>query len=532
MAALPLDGPIRILEVGGGTGATTQAILARLPQERIALYSFTDVAPGLVAKARGRFGENGWFAASTFDLEADAGAQGVGGDYDVIVAANVLHATRDLTRTLTRLRGLLRPGGSLVALEGAGPQGWIDLVFGMTKGWWAFEDGEARGGHPMPERDGWSALLKGAGFDAGLSGADAAGLLARQTVILARPSQALDWSVVGAHDDLSRGLAAALGGRELSLDALGIEAGPEAGAAVLVAPSPAATSIEEVAGALDILRLAALDAATDCSRMAIVTRGAFEGDMAAAAAWGLGRGIAAEYPQLRLLSIDIDAGMDDAEAASAVAEALACDDGEDQIRIGRTGRSVARLQAVEPRAAKPVALDPDGVHVVTGGFGGLGLASASRLVALGARKLLLIGRSPPSEAARKAIAQLLDDGATVLCKIADVARREEVDVIFAGLHERVAGVLHCAGSLDDRPLALLDAKSFAGLLGAKAGGCVNLERHCPDAAYFVVYSSAIGLVGAAGQANHIAANAMLDAFALRRREAGLPGASLAFAAWS
>lgn len=531
LAALPEDGPIRILEVGAGTGATTQAILARLPQERVALYRFTDIAPGLVSKARLRFGQNGWFAASTFDLDADVEAEGIGGDYDIIVAANVLHATRDLTRTLSRLRGLLRPGGALVALEGAGPQGWVDLVFGMTKGWWAFEDHEARGGHPMPRRNDWLALLRAAGFDAGLSDADTAGLVARQTVIVARPSRAPTWSVIGTQDDLSQGIAAVIG------DGSGDHAMVARGGAVLVAPRSAGKETDEdfidtVAGTLDEIRRVALDAAAISSRMALVTCGAFDGDMAAAAAWGLGRAIAAEYPKLRLISIDVDPAMDRAAAAAAVAEALASDDFEDQVRIGPAGRAVARLQAVEPCRTQPVAIERDGLHVVTGGFGGLGLASAARLVALGARRLLLVGRSPPSVEAQAAIAQLVSAGAAVRCEIADVARPKEVDAIFSGLDERVAGILHCAGSLDDRSLALLDAKSFAGLLGPKAGGCANLERHCPDADYFVMYSSAIGLVGAAGQANHIAANAMLDAFAVRRREAGLPAASLAFAAWS
>ena len=66
------------------------------------------------------------------------------GDYDVIIASNVIHATADLRQTLERVRRLLVPGGLLVMLEVTAPQRWFDLTVGLTEGWWAYTDHDLR----------------------------------------------------------------------------------------------------------------------------------------------------------------------------------------------------------------------------------------------------------------------------------------------------------------------------------------------------------------------------------------------------
>ena len=102
-----------------------------------------------------------------------------------MIAANVLHATRDLEESLAHCRRLLAPSGILVAMEETEPQGWLDLTFGLLPGWWRFEDAY-RPHHPLAPREVWSRVLADAGFSEPSFVDNAAG----SVVIVARgPSQ-------------------------------------------------------------------------------------------------------------------------------------------------------------------------------------------------------------------------------------------------------------------------------------------------------------------------------------------------------
>jgi SAM-dependent methyltransferase len=121
VTALPRGRRLRVLEVGGGTGGTTAWLAPALPADATE-YLFTDVGPLLVAQARERFAGHPFMEFQTLDLEQELSAQGLEGRrFDVIVAANVVHATADLRRTLRSLRDLLAPGGMLLMLEVAAP---------------------------------------------------------------------------------------------------------------------------------------------------------------------------------------------------------------------------------------------------------------------------------------------------------------------------------------------------------------------------------------------------------------------------
>ncbi|WP_134324086.1 class I SAM-dependent methyltransferase [Cumulibacter soli] len=106
----------RVMEIGAGTGATTQHIIARL--DTSVRYDFSDVGDYFLRMARERWGARAGFAATRYDLRQDCSAQGVEpGSVDVLVAANVLHNGPNATATLRDLRRLLRPGGHLVMIE-------------------------------------------------------------------------------------------------------------------------------------------------------------------------------------------------------------------------------------------------------------------------------------------------------------------------------------------------------------------------------------------------------------------------------
>ena len=118
-------------------------------------------------RAREKFAPHAFMRFQTLDLEKTPAAQGLAdGAFDVIIAANVVHATRDLRLTLQRLRSLLAPGGELLMLEVAGLERWIDISFGLTDGWWGFDDTALRADYPLLSRPAWLELL-GSLLDAG-----------------------------------------------------------------------------------------------------------------------------------------------------------------------------------------------------------------------------------------------------------------------------------------------------------------------------------------------------------------------------
>ena len=157
--AWPADRPIRILEVGAGTGGTTAHVLPALPLGR-AHYLFTDLSPLFLARAKAKFADFQNVSFQLLNLEDDLSAQGLSSNsFDIIIASNVIHATADVTRTLASMRRLLAPGGWLLMLEVTRPQRWFDITFGLTDGWWRFRDHDLRTRYPLLSRAEWKRLL-------------------------------------------------------------------------------------------------------------------------------------------------------------------------------------------------------------------------------------------------------------------------------------------------------------------------------------------------------------------------------------
>jgi NADPH:quinone reductase-like Zn-dependent oxidoreductase/acyl carrier protein len=179
---------------------------------------------------------------------------------------------------------------------------------------------------------------------------------------------------------------------------------------------------------------------------------------------------------------------------------------------------------------------PDATYLITGGLGGLGLAVAQWLVARGARHLALVGRRAPSPAAEDTLAALRAE-ASVHVFAADMADEMEVLRVLATLHTSappLRGVVHAAGVLDDGLLMQQTWARFRTVLAPKVDGAWLLDRHTRHLAldWFVLFSSASALLGAVGQANYAAANAVLDALAHQRQASGLPALSINWGAWS
>lgn len=156
---------LRVLEAGAGTGGTTAALLARAPVGQVD-YQFTDVSSAFLDRARERFGARGDVGFGLFDLEKPPADQGhADASFDLIVAANALHAVRDLPLALRRLHDLLRPGGVLMLVETTKPLPWFDITTGLIEGWRHFED-TLRRDSPLLSPDAWCDALRDAGYAA------------------------------------------------------------------------------------------------------------------------------------------------------------------------------------------------------------------------------------------------------------------------------------------------------------------------------------------------------------------------------
>ena len=161
----PDDRRLRVLEIGAGTGGTTSHILPQLPGTQTE-YTFTDVSDIFTSFAKEKFQRFGFLRYATLDIEHDPLSQGfAANEYDLVIAANVLHATSDLGRTLAHVKGLLAPGGALIMLEGTAPLRFLDLTFGLTEGWWKFSDHGLRPSYPLISADAWKAVLVDSGFE-------------------------------------------------------------------------------------------------------------------------------------------------------------------------------------------------------------------------------------------------------------------------------------------------------------------------------------------------------------------------------
>lgn len=164
VAELGLQKPgLKVLEIGGGTASASLPILSRTQSQGgnlIAKYDFTDISTGFFATAKAHLAEfSSIVSYKALDIERDVVSQGLEeGAYDIIVACNVIHATKSIGDSVSNARKLLRPGGTLILMEITQDQLYYGLIFGAFAGWWAGA-GEGRRFSPLLTRAAWSQKL-------------------------------------------------------------------------------------------------------------------------------------------------------------------------------------------------------------------------------------------------------------------------------------------------------------------------------------------------------------------------------------
>ncbi len=266
--------------------------------------------------------------------------------------------------------------------------------------------------------------------------------------------------------------------------------------------------------------------------------------------WGLGRVAGAEHPALWGGLIDLDLALVPAAAAEMLYGELTAASEDNEVALGPKERCVLRLAPAEAAPAQDRQLRRDAAYLVTGGLGGLGLLAAQRLAELGARRLVLMGRTalpprsqwvnvdPGSRTGQQvaAVRRMEALGTSVHLAAVDVGDEAQMAAFMAQYEAEgwpaIRGVVHAAGTVRDRLLADLTWAEMAEVLHAKMAGSWLLHTLLPDLDFFVVFSSLGALLGQPGQGNYAAANAFADTLVEQRRRAGYSGLSINWGPWS
>jgi NAD(P)-dependent dehydrogenase (short-subunit alcohol dehydrogenase family)/acyl carrier protein len=199
-------------------------------------------------------------------------------------------------------------------------------------------------------------------------------------------------------------------------------------------------------------------------------------------------------------------------------------------------RHVGKVVVRQGSATAPK-ISRQGTYLVTGGLSGVGLLVARWLAESGAGRLILVGRRGMTSEATPTIEALRAGGTTVIAEAVDVSDETALDDLLSRIRidgPPLRGILHGAGVLDNAALLQQDEDRFTRVFAPKVHGAWLLDRltRGDPLDLFVTFSSVAAVFGAAGQANHAAANAVLDSLAHERRERGLHGLSINWGAWA
>ncbi|GGZ41800.1 type I polyketide synthase [Streptomyces poonensis] len=392
--AWPADRPLRILEVGAGTGGTTAALLPLLPADRTT-YCFTDASAFFFPRAQSRFAAHDFVDYRTFDLDVAPGEQGfTPHSFDLVVAGNALHTAKDLRTALRHVASLLTGNGALLAVE-SHDVAILTPLFGTLDSFYGQTDTDLRPHSLLLARHKWPELLRTCGFpDVFQSGDDRAPARDHFSVLLARAgatsAEAPDTSPPTISEDRegtvfltvpetpqAEPLAAALtqaltdSGAQATAPSLAVRApedwkrllGPAAQAAgkstlavtLLLGTADEATPTEVLARATrraETLRTlaAACDELPEHVRIELwlvtqpcgTAETAESTDPADAVLWGLGRCLVNELPHLNCRRLSLHPSDDTAADGRRLGRELLSPTDEDEIILTRQGRFVPR----------------------------------------------------------------------------------------------------------------------------------------------------------------------------------------------
>jgi len=276
----------------------------------------------------------------------------------------------------------------------------------------------------------------------------------------------------------------------------------------------------------------------------LVTRGAVpvqlqsgELSVTQATLWGLGRTLAVEHPDLWGGIIDLDPETSLLEQVSAIWDEIS-HPSEEQVALRTGQRYVPRLLPYQPSfPVEPITIKANATYLITGCFDEIHVNLAQWLMEKGARYLLLMGEGEPTPEIRDRLKQMHATNTTVVLFNSSSSQSESVANVLQYIQEQMpslSGIIHAEGRHEDSILLQQTKRSFAQVLAPKVTGTWNLHLLTQDIPldFFVMFSSALCLLGSPGQSNYAAANAFVDALAHYRQSLGLPALSVNWTPWS
>ncbi|QZT54471.1 type I polyketide synthase [Mycolicibacterium sp. jd] len=277
-------------------------------------------------------------------------------------------------------------------------------------------------------------------------------------------------------------------------------------------------------------------------RLWLVTQGGLvvspedgQGNPGANSLKGLARVLAYEHPDLKTTLLDT--GGDGAALATEIEAAPASAVTEDVIAWRGGTRYVERLsRATLPATPGQLVVRRDGAYVVTGALGGVGMAVVRWLVDHGAGRLVLNGRSGPSDEVAAEL-DTLSNRAEIAVVTGDVAEPGVAERLVAAAEETgkpLRGLIHSAAVLEDEIFVGMTRESLDKIWAPKAAGALRLHEVTAgsDLDWWVGFSSIVSLLGSPGQAAYACANAWLDGLVAWRTAAGLPALAVNWGQWA
>lgn len=582
----------RILEIGAGTGGATTHLLEAFGTKGdgagslIGDYTFTDISSGFFEAAKSKFAS--WLGLMDFkrlDIEVDPLEQGfTAGSYDLILASECLHATRNLHHTMAHVRKLLKPGGTLMLIEATANRIADQLIFGTLPQWWIAEEPE-RQISPIGSLDMWNRVLRETGF----TGVDLDVCdyedpeFQTKRVILSRALKAISASVSVVVRDLASAsqpwlselvdaVAAKTGVRPkvTSLDDIetiknsiclflgemespfvdGIDATSfeklkqmmfacsgllwiSCGGAVDASkPSFAATE-----GLLRVLRL------EDAGKRSIRLDFEDDGDV-----WSSGK--IAHIVHVLEQSFDPNVAASDVDWEYAVRKDMLHvarvfpDRERDMIAKGLRGDEKVEVSACSHYSNTDADLNdqndgtlplfsldnPDATYMIVGGLTGIGHSIALWMMSNNARNMVLVSRhatSHPGAAEMREIAEKA--GCRLMICDCDTADESSFLKLLDDCSKSlppIRGVINGAMVLDDSLLERMTFKQWCKAVQPKINSSQNMHNHLSDLTFFIMLSSLTGAIGFPTQANYAAGNSFQDALARHRTSLGLPAVSI------
>ncbi len=545
---------LKVIEIGAGTGSTTELVIkyASIQAQTgaslsgISSYDFTDISSAFFPSAKKTFCHLGdRIRFSVLDISKDPTKQGFKeGYYDLIVAANVLHATSNLNMTLSNARRLLKPNGKLVILEITDNE-WIpQVIFGTLPGWWLAND-EYRTQGPCISTASWNQALSRNGFsgtDTVLHDSDNPRSRICSDIVASAvghefPERICPDFIILSDSECSMAVEVSESVRTklLSRNTKSVKVMTLAEAfdhnflnafciSLVELKTPLLASIREA----DFMALRAI-----LSTVSTILWVRDRGDVTPTfhLSDGLFRVLHSENTASRYVTFATTFSCPEKACEDIMRvidatlhgrpESVELEYKEVQVRL-TNGRAVPAISVNGHlrNAARPddtFTLDPTSTYIIAGGFGGVARSICRWMVKRGARYLVLLSRSGPTScAAQDLLKEVTLQKVNVECPTCDISSFNDLRRTLSSCSSRLPPIKGCIqGALDlqDSIFESMTHKQWTNTLGPRVTGTQNLFDLLPDISIFILLSSVAGVIGNPSQANYAATNTYLDAFA-------------------